>query len=286
MAHWLPALFGCNILYTCDPEAASQLFRSSAFDKPANLMKILNIYGPTMTGVINQESKLYRNTVTPFFNHRTMDKVWNSATDGAEAALKVLATEKEEHRVIKDLRPILARLTFYLLNVVCFDYGGGGCVLELEDKGFVPRGRKMSHTKAMHIFLDQLPTLSLTPPVLLSPSFASQAHKVYTELRGYIERVRDGKLIEMRTASKKAKSPHDLNIAGENSSFPGPKYAKEASIDLIVGASDFEGTVPNPALPPEAVLGNLFIFMFAGHEANANAILFVIILLACNPGIQ
>jgi cytochrome P450 len=34
------------------------------------------------------------------------------------------------------------------------------------------------------------------------------------------------------------------------------------------------------------VLGNIFIFMFAGHEANANTLTFIFLLLACHPRIQ
>lgn len=33
-------------------------------------------------------------------------------------------------------------------------------------------------------------------------------------------------------------------------------------------------------------MGNMFIFMFAGHEASANTLHFIILLLACNPEIQ
>ena len=35
-----------------------------------------------------------------------------------------------------------------------------------------------------------------------------------------------------------------------------------------------------------ADIGNIFLFMFAGHEANANTLQFTIILLACHPEIQ
>jgi len=55
--------------------------------------------------------------------------------------------------------------------------------------------------------------------------------------------------------------------------------------DLIVQASeDFNQT--STAISSSAFLGNIFIFMFAGHEANANTLSFIIILLACHPGIQ
>ena len=39
-------------------------------------------------------------------------------------------------------------------------------------------------------------------------------------------------------------------------------------------------------IEPPAVLGNIFIFMFAGHEANANTLTFIFLLLACHPDIQ
>ena len=39
-------------------------------------------------------------------------------------------------------------------------------------------------------------------------------------------------------------------------------------------------------LSSNAIRGNIFIFMFAGHEANANTLTFAILLLACSPQIQ
>lgn len=41
-----------------------------------------------------------------------------------------------------------------------------------------------------------------------------------------------------------------------------------------------------PQLSSAEVLGNLFMFMFAGHEANANTLTFIIVLLSCHPSIQ
>ena len=56
-------------------------------------------------------------------------------------------------------------------------------------------------------------------------------------------------------------------------------------LDLLVHASMASDDNLNP-ISPEALLGNIFIFMFAGHEANANTLNFIIILLACHPDIQ
>ena len=56
--------------------------------------------------------------------------------------------------------------------------------------------------------------------------------------------------------------------------------------DLIVRAGGTFDENSQAVLPPSAVLGNIFLFMFAGHEASANTINFLILLLACHPRIQ
>lgn len=56
--------------------------------------------------------------------------------------------------------------------------------------------------------------------------------------------------------------------------------------DLIVRAGEIPDTQTGALLSKNEVLGNMFIFMFAGHEANANTLVFIILLLACRPGVQ
>ena len=41
-----------------------------------------------------------------------------------------------------------------------------------------------------------------------------------------------------------------------------------------------------PQIQAPSVLGNIFVFMFAGHEASANTLHFLFVLLACHPDIQ
>lgn len=56
--------------------------------------------------------------------------------------------------------------------------------------------------------------------------------------------------------------------------------------DLIVRAGEIPDTQTGAFLSKSQVLGNMFIFMFAGHEANANTLVFLILLLACRPRVQ
>ena len=57
-------------------------------------------------------------------------------------------------------------------------------------------------------------------------------------------------------------------------------------LDLVVWAGLPSKAINQPTTSPGEVLGDIFIFMFAGHEANANTLTFILILLACHPSIQ
>lgn len=144
------------------------MLRSSLVDKPADLMNILNVFGPTMTGTKNRESKIYRKITTPFFTELTMQDVWLKSLGGAQAALKVLMRGNRSNSV-QNLRPTLARLSLYLLNAVCFE----SCedpIAELQDRGKPAPGHQLTYSQAMHTMLEYMPTIFLAPPLLLSIS--------------------------------------------------------------------------------------------------------------------
>ena len=150
-----------NILFTCDPDAAQQLFRNNALGKPLELMGMLNIFGPTMTGTDGQESRLYRKLSAPFFSEDTMHRVWESSISSAEAFLEVVGGHNEE------LRPIIARMTLHLLSTVCFE-SKKKCIDELDFRMPAPSGHQLSYSHAMAATLEYLPTIFLTPPSILS----------------------------------------------------------------------------------------------------------------------
>lgn len=66
---------GSIILYTCEADVSSQLFRDNRLGKPAHLMQILNMFGPTITSTDGAESRLYRRITAPFFSEATMRNV-------------------------------------------------------------------------------------------------------------------------------------------------------------------------------------------------------------------
>ena len=57
------------------------------------------------------------------------------------------------------------------------------------------------------------------------------------------------------------------------------------SIESFVQAGS-QDNPSSPAVSSAAVLGNIFIFILAGHETSANTLTYAIILLACHPEVQ
>ncbi|KAL8907500.1 MAG: hypothetical protein Q9207_001367 [Kuettlingeria erythrocarpa] len=109
-----------NICYTCDPQLVNQLLEVGAVEKPAKLMNVLDIFGPTMTGTNNAQSKVYRRLTAPFFGEDAMRNVWAKGLEGAQAALGTFATDNGSSFTPK-LRPTFASLSLYVINAECFE---------------------------------------------------------------------------------------------------------------------------------------------------------------------
>ena len=155
-----------NILHTCEPEAVYHILRSNALEKPTEILDLLNLFGPTMTGATNREARLYRKVTSPFFNETSLQKVWSQSLAGGEALLEVLA-EVQKHGHTVEMRTLLARLSLHVLNSVCFE-NDQDCVKELEGRSPVPSGHASSLSQAMLTMLDHVKIVYAVPWRVLS----------------------------------------------------------------------------------------------------------------------
>lgn len=104
----------------------------------------------------------------PFFNESNIQDVWNKSLSGAEAVLKVLMGDKRSTPV-RDLRPTFARLSLHLLKTVCFE-SHEDPVAELEDRGQLTSGHRLTSSQALYTVINHMPILFLIPRLLLSMS--------------------------------------------------------------------------------------------------------------------
>ena len=155
---------GGNVLWTCDPEAVLQFSKRQEFVKPVEMMRMLNMYGPTITGTDGEESRLYRKIAGPSFNGRTHRSVWNESIIQTRSVLDLWTSSGNP---IGNLNKDLARLTLHLISYVCFDHKTKGGEAG-EDPSIPDKGHHFTYEEAIGSMLDNIPILFTVPPPFLS----------------------------------------------------------------------------------------------------------------------
>ncbi|KAF2972660.1 hypothetical protein GQX73_g870 [Xylaria multiplex] len=259
---------GGLILYTCDPDVNVQLFRDGNFGKPVKLMSLLNVYGPTITGTDGPESRLYRKITGPFFSENTLRRVFVQSVSGAKILLDALI-RPDAHR---QLRTLSARLSLNTLTQIVFNYQTDSDLVQaLAFQDNIPDGKTLSYSQALHGLVEVLGVIFLVPHWILRLSpFRSHRRAVacYSELGSYMNRLK-----QARECTPSEKSTHGTS-------------SDEDLLDLLIQAGASSVDKATPVLTNTQVIGQIFLFMFAGHEANANVLVSIILLLACHPGVQ
>ncbi|KAF2661057.1 cytochrome P450 [Lophiostoma macrostomum CBS 122681] len=254
---------GGNLLWTCDPSISMQVLnRSKDFPKKVDMLAMLNMYGPTVTASEGEENRLYRKIATPSFNETTHSLVWSEAEVQAK---KITAHWHDTDGYVANIVGDSNRFALHILTKVFY-----GRELGWNQKEQIPPSHVLPFSKAISDVFHYNDVLFLTPRTILNNSpFRKhrEAKLAFVEFRKYLEEIRDA------TASRlhQVKPPEDEASLLENFVMAGtPGLQKDVSLTI----------------PPAAVMGNLFIFILAGHETSANLMANAITLLACFPAFQ
>ncbi|KAI3339394.1 hypothetical protein F4824DRAFT_508178 [Ustulina deusta] len=156
-----------NTLFTCDPKLITQLLRDPAFGKPTAMLGLLNLFGPTMTGTDGPENRLYRKITAPYFNHTTMDHVFQQSVEATSSFMEVVASQTAS--IDTQLRPMLSKLALHILSKCGFGKTGS-CFEELQFSEKPSDGQKLSFADTFLGIDQDLPLIALTPPFLLNNS--------------------------------------------------------------------------------------------------------------------
>ena len=157
-----------NIVYTCDPEVTNQLLHDRHFEKPTELLQILNIFGPTITGTSGDETRLYRRVSAPFFNKSTFRRVWTTSVASTDQMMNLI--HGSSGLQVANLRQSLARLTLHILHKVAFEKAKG---LNESDLIRNVQGHPLDDYRIMSNVLDNFATIFLVPSIILSEQLRS-----------------------------------------------------------------------------------------------------------------
>ncbi|EAU86315.2 614/534 cytochrome P450 [Coprinopsis cinerea okayama7 len=221
------------------------------FRKPIELYGPVNIFGDNILSSEGEEWKRFKKIVSPAFSERNNRLVW-------EETIQVLAQlfsdvwENKDRVTIDNTKDLTFPIALFVIGAAGF-----GRKISWKEEDNCPPGHAMSFKQALHIAAENIVVRAAFPGFIrkLVPSLR-KINLAYEELGLYMQ-----DLIRERLDSAEKAEKHDL-------------------LSLLVEHSDEDKENP---LTDQEVMGNIFLFLVAGHETTAQTLCFAFALLALYP---
>lgn len=229
------------------------------FPKPT--YKTLRIFGGNVLASEGEEWKRHRKVVGPAFSEHNNRLVWNETVKIVNDLFANVWGSQSEVYVDNVVQSVTLPMALYVISIAGF----GKRALWQAD-GNLPPGHKLSFQDALHILGTDLWIKAATPTLLMNWAPTTRIANVklaFDEVKQYML-----ELIQERRNSEKRDERYDL-------------------FSSLLDANDLnEDGNGNVTLTNDELLGNIFIFMLAGHETTAHTLAFTFGLLALHPDYQ
>lgn len=274
--------------HCADPAVNAQVFsRRGDFDKPTDVLHLVDIYGPNISSVTGAEWRRHRRVTASPFNERNNRRVWDEALRQAGQAAACWSGKGPA-----GFNTTAADTVAVSLNILATAALG-------ESWDFVPadeaegatRGhgggdddddeQAASYRESLHVLLSSVRTLVVTPKwVYRLPGWCVPS--------GYLSRFVSmrrvfGRHMEDMVRLRKADIASG-NTRTDDSTFLSALVLKSEEVRREEeSGKGGEGGASKASLSNEELYGNLFTYNLAGHETTANSLSFAIYLLAAFP---
>jgi cytochrome P450 len=251
-------------LVISDPDAADDILSRVRKDflKPKAMYGALEVFGPNVDSVNGEDWARHRRITTPPFNERNSGVVWKESLRQATDMLKSWIG-KGEKGVTNTADSTLA-VALHVLTGAGF---GQTYDFDTSEVDQIPPGHSMSYRDALKVVLGNLYGTIITValgtqlPSFLFPKGVRDLQAAIIEFKKYMVEMVEGERMTIK------------NRAGE----------KDNLMSALLRASQGEaGAKGRNALSDEEILGNLFIYSFAGHDTTANTLVYAIMMLAAD----
>ncbi|KAJ7596564.1 cytochrome P450 [Mycena floridula] len=265
-------------LVVADPKVAAHVNTKRAeFPKPPNTGALINIYGKNVINADGDIWRFHRRVTGPVFSERIHADVWRQSVIQATNMAKYWIGNSTADSVLVPTPQVDAlRLGFNVITSAAY-----GCpigwdesppYLDLFNPSKSVSPPPFSYRESLEQVNSYLLQLFLTPKSLLrlAPRNTTwgKAWEAYTTfggyMRGMIERERE------------------IQVSGGGVDVP------ENLLSVLLGAENGSGLSEKEErqMTPEEVMGNAFIFIFAGHETTANTTHYALVRLALHSQFQ
>ncbi|KAH0536022.1 hypothetical protein FGG08_007089 [Glutinoglossum americanum] len=263
-------------MHTADANVIAQITaRGTDFPKATHLYRTVDIYGQNILCSEGAAWRYHRKLTSPLFAEKNIQLVWKETLDQSQAMLESWLGPGGNGRTIRRVAGDTMRLS---LNVI--SRAGLGQKMEWQTAAeesrapgkSIPGGHTMSFTYSLRCLLDNLLYVMILPAWFLRNSpFAimRKSYEAYDELGKYMKEMVAAKKTTIRSGASESSTSDIIEQL-----IKGQDEWKNGKSQSPTGFADSE------------VMGNLFVFVIAGHETSANSIHFSLLLLALHPEIQ
>ncbi|KAI3598533.1 cytochrome p450 [Moniliophthora roreri] len=257
VTQYVSLLPGETILSVADPTTAKEILLSrSRFPKNLYHYQKLTFFGRNIIASEGDEWKKYRKVVAPAFSDRNSTLVWNETVKVMNDLFDNVWDERGPVIELGHCLDITLPIALFVIGAAGF-----GRRLSWKEDASVPpnSSHSMTFKEALHDMTTGLLIKMFAPTWLKNVSgYVKSVDRAFDELDKYMT-----EMIQTRRASKETDGyGHDL-----------------FSSLLAANESDQGG----PSLTNRELMGNVFIFLVAGHETTAHTLCFTFALLALYP---
>ncbi|KII87602.1 hypothetical protein PLICRDRAFT_54684 [Plicaturopsis crispa FD-325 SS-3] len=244
------------VLVLADAAAIKEVTSSrSRFPKPVKQYKVLSFFGDNIVASEGEQWKRYRKITAPAFSDRNNRLVW----DETVKIMQDMFNTKWENRdeiVVDHTVDITLPIALFVIGVAGF-----GRNITWKEDTVLPAGHQMTFKDALHVVSTDVFLK------LIIPNWAMGLTKRFRTVRLAFDEL-ERYMLEMIYARRSAEK-------------------KEERYDLfssLLDASEDEDLAGGDAkLLNSELVGNIFIFLLAGHETTAHTLCFTFALLALYP---
>ncbi|KAH9485050.1 Cytochrome P450 monooxygenase 124 [Psilocybe cubensis] len=244
-----------TMVVLADAAAIKEITLSRArFPKPVHHYKTLSFYGKNIVASEGEEWKKYRKISAPAFSDRNNKLVWDSSIKIVEGLFNDVWGKRDVIEVDHCV-DITLPIALFVIGAAGF-----GRSISWKEDAVIPPGHSMTFKDALHVVTVEIFLKIILPDWAMGlTKRLRRARLAFEELRSYmVEMIRD------RQKAEKAER-HDL-------------------FSSLLAANDH--TLDASTLTESELIGNIYIFLVAGHETTAHTLCFTFALLALYPDEQ
>lgn len=232
---------------------------------------MLETYGPNVT---TAEGKTYnfhlRFTAPPFSDQNGANElVWKETMSQTR-----LLTESWSKESARELQLDVNALTLAVISLTAFGKRVNWTSKAKEDEK-PPSGYKISFLKAIHDTTGYIIVILLFPRWFLNLTPWREAAVAHQQLDKY-----------MREIIRSEKAQINENKDHQSSTARGNLLTSLLKASAEEGVANSNPNTKKQGFTEDEVMGNLFLYLLAGYETTANAILYALIVLALRPDLQ